>query len=407
MPPPALPGPRTRTIGRQVIVAAAVLVLGVGCHRGGQQSAAPKAPEVYVSQPVTREITDSDEFTGRTYAFRSVDVRARVTGYLNKVNFKEGADVKEGDILFEIDPRTYQALFDAAKAQAGVAEANLKSARDKNERVKALAKQGPSAVSPQDIVDAQSMEDQAAANWNVTKANLETAQLNLNFCKVIAPLAGRVSNQRIDPGNLVKQDDTVLTSIVAIDPIYVFYDVDERSLLHFRRLLRAGKIQSARDIKYPVELALADEEGFPHKGTINFVDNQVDPTTGTLRIRADFPNPDKFMSPGQFARVRIPVGSPHPALLVADRALGTDQGQKFVYVVNGKNEVEYRKVRVGMAADGLRVIEEGLSAGERVVVTGLQRVRQGAKVEPREVAMTTPPGARPGEGKDQAPAKGG
>jgi RND family efflux transporter MFP subunit len=225
----------------------------------------------------------------------------------------------------------------------------------------------------------------------VARATLESNQLNLDFTKVTSPIDGRTSRYLVTIGNLIVQDNTLLTTVVSVNPIYAYVDVDEHTVLHVRQLIREGKAQSAREGAIPVSLGLADEQGFPHQGTINFVDNQVNVKTGTLRIRGVFDNKDEALSPGFFVRVRVPIGLPHKAILVSDRAIDTDQGQKIVYVVNDKNEVVYRPVKLGAMHDGLRVVEEGLKTDERVIVNGLQRVRPGMTVDPKPVDMPDQP----------------
>jgi RND family efflux transporter MFP subunit len=312
-------------------------------------------------------------------------VRARVSGYLQKVCFTEGADVKEGDVLFEIDPRPFKAEFDRTDANVHQAEANLKTLTANFSRANSMYTKG--AIGQEEYDKIVGDKDAMAAQVKLAIAQRDTAKLNLDWTKVLSPLTGRISRQLIDPGNLVKADDTALTTIVSLDPIYVYFDVDERTLLTLRRLRQQGKSTSYREGTVPVFLGLSDEEGFPHEGAINFADNQVDPMTGTLKVRGEFPNPGKLLSPGLFARIKLPIGTPHKATLVAERALGAEQGQRFVYVVNDKNEVEYRKVKLGALQGGLAAVEEGVKMGERVVVNGLQRVRQGAKVEVKVVAM--------------------
>jgi RND family efflux transporter MFP subunit len=238
----------------------------------------------------------------------------------------------------------------------------------------------------------------------MAQAALGQAERNLTWTEVRAPFDGRVSRQSIDPGNIVKADETVLTTIVSLDPVYAYFDIDERTTLRSRRLLIEGKIQSAREAKLPVLIGLADEMDdrgtplYPHTGTVNFVDNRLEPTSGTLRLRGEFANPRskhnslRIFSPGMFVRVRLPIGKPHPAVLISERALGTDQGQPFVYVVNDQDEVEYRKVKVGLLEEGLHVIEEGLQPGERVIVSGVQRVRPKIKVQ-AELIETPGPAA--------------
>ena len=240
------------------------------------------------------------------------------------------------------------------------------------------------AISQADYDQAVSDRDESDAAVKVADAALHTAELNLNWTRVTAPISGRISRQMIDPGNLVKADDTALTTIVALDPMYAFFDIDERVM---QRLVRTGKLKAAADGKAKVLLGLADEKGFPHAGTINFIDNQVDMPTGTLRLRGLFPNPDRILSPGMFVRILVPVDDPRPSLLVSEQALGSDQGMKYLYVVNDEDEVVRRDVEVGSLNDGLRVIRSGLKQGERVVLSGLQRMRPGMKVTAKEMAM--------------------
>jgi len=358
------------------------------CERRQVKPVEPKPPQVEVTAPATQEVTDYEEFTGRLSATESVDVRARVTGYLMKVDFKEGirVDVAKDALLFEIDPRPYAAILNQAKANVLQADARLKQANADVKRNEPLVKSG--AVTQQDLDKMVADRDAAAAQVEASKAAVDTAQLNLDFCRVTAPISGQISRKYVDVGNLIKADDTILTSIVSVDPIYAYFDVDERTLLMFRRLIREGKIKSARETDVEVDVALADEPGFldehgypRHRGLINFGDNKVDPATGTLQIRATFDNKERLLSPGMFVRVRVPVGAAHPALLVPEQALTTDQGQKFVYVVTPENKVDVRYVRVGPPHGQLREIQQGLKPNDRVIVSGLQQVRRDIKVE--------------------------
>ncbi len=370
---------------------AGLLAAFAGCTKAPPPAEKGKLAEVMVSLPVEKMVLDNEDFTGRTEAKQSVTIRARVSGYLQKVCFTEGADVKQGDVLFEIDPRTYQADFDRADASVRQSEANLRTLQSNLGRANEMFSR--SAIGREEFDKVIGDRDAMAAQVKLAVAQRDTARLNLEWTKVIAPFAGRISRQLIDPGNLVKADDTALTTIVSLDPMYVYFDVDERTLLTVRRLVRERKARSYREATLPVYCGLSDEEGFPHEGKINFADNQVDPATGTLKCRGEFPNADRLLSPGLFARVRLPIGSPHKSTLVTERALGTEQGQRFLYVVNDKNEVVHRKVKTGsLQPGGLRVVEEGLAPGERVIVNGLQRVRPGAKVEAKLEAM---PGAAP------------
>jgi RND family efflux transporter MFP subunit len=346
---------------------------------------------VTVSYPVERYVTDYADFTARTAAVDSVEERARVWGYLEKVNFKEGALVKNGDVLFELDPRPYQALLNQAKAKVAQDEAQLKF--DEAE-VQRNLQAGAVAVSRSDLEKSAAARDVDIANVAADKSAVASRQLDLDYTKVTAPVSGRVSRYAVTVGNLVQSGDqnggTLLTTIVSVDPMYAYFDVDERTVQRVKQFAREGKFASADATAVPVSLGLETEEGFPHQGRIDFLDNQVNPKTGTLRVRGVFPNKDETLSPGYFARVRMPIGTPHPALLVSDRALTNDQGQKVLYVVNDKNEVVSRPVRQGQLHDGLREIAEGLKLGERVIVSGLLQVRPGAVVEPKLEDMPAP-----------------
>jgi RND family efflux transporter MFP subunit len=376
------------------VVAALLLSLPAalaGCARAPTEATPPPAA-VTVSYPVEKEVTDYADFTGRTAAVDSVGVRARVWGYLDRVNFKEGVLVKEGDVLFEIDPRTYKAALAQAEGNLASLDARLKRLNADLARAEQTFSRG--ALSREDYDKVSGDRAEAAASLQAGKAAVERAKLDLEYTKVLAPVSGRVSRYDVTVGNLIQSGDqgggTLLTTIVSVDPMYVYFDVDEHSVLRVRQMIREGKARSARDAEMPVWLGLANEDNFPHSGTINFVDNQVNPRTGTLRLRGVFPNKDEALAPGYFARVRVPIGFPHPALLVSERALDTDQGQRIVYVVNDKNEVVSRPVQLGALHDGLREITDGLRPGERVIVNGLLQVRPGATVAPKLVEMPVP-----------------
>ena len=360
----------------------------LGCDQGQHAPPPPPGPaEVLVSMPITHEVTDYEEFPGQTEAIPMVEIRARVTGYLARVFFKDGADVTEGDLLFEIDPRPYQAALDRAQANLVQSDVHLKRLDADYHRALNLYPKG--AIGREEYDKIVGDRGEAVAAVGVAQANLNLAKLNLEFCKVRAPFSGRISRRTIDPGNMVKADETALTYLVSLNPIYVYFDVDERTFLRLQRLILQGQIQSARDGEVPCEMALADDEAgvFPYKGVINFVDNRVDAGTGTLRLRGVFENPQGIIAPGLFVRVRAPVGKPHQAVLMTEQALGTDQGQKFVYVVNDKDQAVYQPVKIGRLHNGLRAITEGLQPSQRVVVSGLQRVRPGAQVAPQVVEM--------------------
>jgi len=373
-----------------------LLLLGLciglaGCARGpaGAPGAAPTP--VTVSHPVERDVTDYADFTARTAAVDSVEVRAHVWGYLDKVNFKEGALVKKGDVLFELDPRPYQALLNQAKAKVAQDEAQLTFDEAEYQRNLNLVRTG--GVSRSDLDKTAAARGVDKANIDADKALVASRELDLEYTKVIAPVSGRASRYIVTVGNLIQSGDqgggTLLTTIVSVDPMWAYFDVDEYTVLRVRKLVREGKADSPRDRVVPVSLGLANEDGFPHQGTIDFVDNQVNPKTGTMRLRGVFPNADQVLTPGLFGRVRVPIGRAHKALLVSERAIDTDQGQKIVYVVNDKNEVVARPVRLGALQDGLREITDGLKPRDRVIVVGLQDVRPGVTVEPKVVDMPT------------------
>ncbi|MGO8751669.1 MAG: efflux RND transporter periplasmic adaptor subunit [Thermoguttaceae bacterium] len=363
-----------------------------GCAKAPQDPPAAAPITVQVSYPIQKEVTDYAEFTGRTDAVESVEVRARVWGYLTKVNFKEGALVQKGDVLVELDSRPYQAEYARAHANLALAEAHLARVSADFNREAELFRKKVNTQSDYDL--ARGNRDEAAATVRVAEAALSTAELNLGFTKVMAPVSGRVSRYMVTVGNMIQSGDqanaTLLTNLVSVDPIYAYFDVDEHTVLHVRRLIREGKAKSAREVPMAIALGLANEEGFTHPGTIDFIDNQINPKTGTLCLRGRFPNPGEALLPGLFARVRVPIGVAHPALLISDRAIDTDLGRKIVYVVNDKNEVVARPIRRGLLHDGLRAIEDGLKTGERVIVNGLQAVRPGVTVEAQLTDMPRP-----------------
>jgi RND family efflux transporter MFP subunit len=377
-------------------LAGAALLLGfclglAGCARPNPEAPAAAAPPVTVSYLVEREVTDHADFTARTAAVDSVELRARVSGYLEKVHFKEGALVKKGDLLFEIDPRTYQAVLEVTEGNLLAAEARVERLEADLGRARRMF--GTRAIGREEFDKISADRGEAAASRAALKAAVNRARLDLSFSRITAPVSGRISRYNVTVGNLVQAGDltggTLLTTIVSVDPMYAYFDVDERTVLRVKQLVREGKAGKPDDIGLPVWLGLANEDGHPHRGAINFIDNQVNPRTGTQRVRGVFPNKDEALSPGYFARVRVPIGAAHKALLVTERALDTDQGQKVVYVVDTNNKVVTRPVRLGAMHDGLREITEGLKPGERVIVNGLQQVRPGMTVEANLVDMPT------------------
>jgi RND family efflux transporter MFP subunit len=417
-----------------------VPALAIGC-KGKIEQSAPPPPEVEVAKPIARVIEEHEEFTGKTEAVDSVDIKPRATGYLEKVHFVDGAFVKKDDLLFEIDDREYKTSRNRAVASLAKAEADVKGLE--NDYRRGLESFMRKAISPQEFEKTVRDLDVARALVGVAKADLSTAEYNLGWCKVTAFVSGRISKRRVDPGSLVKKDETMLTNIVVTEPhMYASFDIDERTMLRLRNLRKQGRLLLSQDDeavrtlaastagllaeppgplvagfglypgraenKLPFKIGLADQDAFPIDGQLNFVDNKIDTGTGTLRVRGEFVNTAHKLHPGLFIRVKLPIGDPRPALLIAERALGTDQGQKFVYIVEKQpskddpshyvDKVVYRQVKLGpLMEGGLRVIEPyvkdtdretGIKAGELVIVSGLQRVRPKMVVTPKTEIMS-------------------
>lgn len=353
-----------------------------GCGEKQATQGAVASPPVTVAQPVKRTVTDWDEFTGRFDAVEQVQVRPRVGGFINAVEFRDGAFVSAGDLLYLIDPRPFEAVATQADGQLSDARAKVELA--KRELDRALTLQQSQNVA-ENIVDQRRQALQAARAAETQAAGaLQAAQLNVEFTHVTAPISGRVSRHLVDMGNLVQGSETLLTSIVSLDPIYIYFDIDEATYLKYNRLWFAGKRPSSRDTPNPVEVTLTGETKPSRNGTINFLDNQLDVSTGTLRGRAVIPNTDLSILPGQFGRVRLIASAPYEALLVPDAAIATDQARKIVFVVKDDNTVEAKPVTLGPLDEGLRVVREGLKPEDRVIVDGLQRARVGAKVTPHD-----------------------
>ena len=367
------------------ILAGLILLLN-GCK--GQEAPPPPPPKVTISQPVVRELIEWDEYTGRIEAVESVEVRARVNGYLESIHFQDGQIVKKGDLLFVIDPRPYQAELDRTEAELRLAKARLELAKNDLARAKKLL--SARAISEEEADTRASDERVAQATVEQSEAAIQATKLNVEYTQVTAPISGRISRKLVTEGNLINggTGGTLLTTIVSLDPIYCYAEADEQSFLKYTRLAQEGKRPSSRQVRNPAYLALADETGFPHKGYIDFVDNQLDPNTGTIRGRGIFPNPDLTLTPGLFARVRIPGSGKYKAILVPDEAIGSDQSERFVMIVNNENTAEPRKVELGPIVNGLRIIREGLKPEDWVIVKGVQSVRPGVKVDPQKEKIT-------------------
>jgi RND family efflux transporter MFP subunit len=355
----------------------------IGCQKGKEQSEKPKPKltEVVIESPVLETLTEHEEFTGRLVASETVDIRARVSGYLEKVYFKDGDDVEAGQLLLEIDPRPYQAELD--RTAASVAQLQARVEKLKRQEVRAQRLLQMKSISQEDFDTVTYDRAEAVAAVDAAIAAKDLAELNLGFTKIKAKISGRISRKLVDVGNLVQADVTPLAKIVALDPIHAYFDMDERTVLRLQRLIQEGKFTSARDAEIPIQVALADEDDYSLTARFNFIDNQVDAATGTLLARAEIQNPNRMLSPGLFVRLRVPIGEPRGVLLVHEESLGTDQGQRFVYVVNDQNIVEYRRVKTGWLEAGRRVINEGLKPGDRVVLTNLQRIRPKNEVLPK------------------------
>jgi RND family efflux transporter MFP subunit len=419
----------SRLLLATLVLSAGTLAGLSGCSSAPAEAPAPP-PTVTASHPLQKEVTDFAEFTGRTAAVDSLEVRARVTGYLERIYFTEGTEVKEGDLLYLIDPRPYQAAFDQAEAQLRLQEAQLRYQEAVFKREAKLYATG--GVATEEYEQALEARQTALATVKTGQAQLESARLNLGFTQVKAAITGLLGRTLITRGNLVVADQTLLTTIVSLDPMYTYFDVDEQTLLRVQKLVREGKFRPSGDLsqmepslgesliglirsgeglgpllalsdlfavglfpRVPLYLGLANEQGSPHLGRVDFVNNQLSTSTSTLQVRGIFPNPKpgigpRLLSPGLFVRVRVPIGSPYKALLVIQGALLMDQNLVYVFVVNDQNKVERRDVKLGTDHDGLTVITEGLKATDRVIVEGIQHVRQGIVVNAKLEAMPVP-----------------
>src|ERR1700761_2551291 len=373
-----------------LLLSTLALLMEEGCGNAPPPPSGP--PEVTVAKVITRRIQDWDEFTGRFQAVDTVEVRPRVSGYIDQFLFREGQSVKKDDVLVIIDPRPYQADYDRAKANLELAKSQRELANLEAVRVQNLKDSG--AVSHEELDERLSNLHQQEANVAAAKAALDTAALQLSFTKVHSPIDGRVSRAEVTRGNLVtggNNGGTLLTTVVSVDPIYVYFDGDENAYLRYNQLAREGQRPSSRDAKNPVRIGLSNEQGFPHEGYMDFVDNQLDVRTGTIRARAVLENKQNLFTPGMFARVQLLGSGEYDAILIEDRAVGTDQSQNFVLVLGADNKLEYRAITAGRILDGgLRIVRKGLKPDDVIVISGLQRVRPGIQVKPSMATMGAP-----------------
>ncbi|HFP9459086.1 TPA: efflux RND transporter periplasmic adaptor subunit [Klebsiella michiganensis] len=361
----------------------------VGCDEGVAQNAAPQAPVVSAADVVVKSISQWDSFNGRIEAVESVQLRPRVSGYIDKVNYADGQEVKKGEVLFTIDDRTYRAALEQAQATLARAKTQASLARSEANRTDKLV--NTNLVSREEWEQRRAAATQAQADIRAAQAAVDAAQLNLDFTKVTAPIDGRASRALITSGNLVTAGDSasVLTTLVSQKTVYVYFDVDESTYLHYQSLARSGQGASSNHLALPVEIGLVGEEGYPHQGKVDFLDNQLTPSTGTIRMRALLDNAQRQSTPGLFARVRLPGSAEFNATLIDDKAVLTDQDRKYVYVVDKEGKAQRRDITPGRLADGLRIVQQGLKPGDRVIVDGLQKVfMPGMPVNAKTVAMT-------------------
>ncbi|MCO5737102.1 MULTISPECIES: efflux RND transporter periplasmic adaptor subunit [Stenotrophomonas maltophilia group] len=377
------------------ILAAAVLAACSGGH--AEEGGAPPPPQVSAAPVLVKQVSQWDEFSGRVEAVQSVELRPRVSGYIDKVNYVEGQEVKKGEVLFTIDARSYQAEYDRAAAELARARTQATLARSESERAKRLSEQ--QAISTETAEQRRAAADQSGAAVQAAQAALDAARLNLEFTKVRAPIDGRAGRAMVTAGNLVTAGDSasVLTTLVSLGTVFVYFDADESTFLRYAQMARKGERPSERDSALPVKVGLSGEEGYPHTGKVDFLDNQVARSTGTIRVRALLDNADRQFTPGLFARVQLLGSGQFQALLIDDKAVLTDQDRKYVYVVDKDGKAQRRDIQLGRTADGLRIVEHGLAAGDKVIIDGVQKVfMPGMPVQAKAVAMQPQPAPAPG-----------
>jgi membrane fusion protein, multidrug efflux system len=392
-----------RSIGRCSLLT----LMGVVSGCGKPPTAGPlPTPTVTVSLPVQGEVVDAIEYTGNTAALESVQIRAMVKGYLKSIHFKPRDRVKAGALLFVIDPRPYQVALDKATAELAARKANLDKAEFTAAKTSRLYKED--AAAEDEKVDSQAAMDAARAAIGMAEAAIADARLNLEYCHVTAPINGRISRNMIDAGNLIEPGTSMLATLVNDEDVYVYYDVSEADVLRLKRTASTRGRYTATQIVYPAAyLGLMDETGYPHQGVLDYFAPELDRSTGTIQVRGRFPNSDGHLLAGLFARIRVPISKPTRALMVDERALGLDQGQRYLLVVNDQNVVEYRRVRVGILRDGLRAIEEGIRPTDWVIVNGLLRVRPRMTVVPQRAPMPVAvgPASRPAGPSTSSPVQ--
>ena len=398
---------RVRTAATAVLIFATAAL--IGCARKPPEPVKTPPPPVVVDRPVSMKVTDYEDFAGRTEPFKVVELKSRVTGYLKKIHFKDGQDVPEGKQLFDIDNRAYKADLDRANAALNKAQKHYNTMSANYVRSKEQYDKG--VIGREEFDKVSGDKEEAEADIDVARAMVEIADTNLRFCHITAPFDGRLSKRMVDEENLIKSDETSLTTIVRLDEVYATFDIDERTVMRVRKLIQKGEVTSSRTQALTVQVALADDDDFTLTGTVVFVDNQIDAGTGTLRVRATIPNPKLLtapwymLSPGQFVRIRMPIGPPRDAVLVPEKAIGSDQGQRFLFVVNDKNVVERRNVRVGPQYGQARVIEDGVvSTSDQIIVDGLLRVRPGVEVNPKPASAAPKSPGKPALALAVAPA---
>ncbi|HHW3965395.1 TPA: efflux RND transporter periplasmic adaptor subunit [Raoultella planticola] len=369
---------------------AVIAMLLASCDNSAAQNAAPQAPAVSAADVVVKSISQWDSFNGRIEAVESVQLRPRVSGYIEKVNYTDGQEVKKGEVLFTIDDRTYRAALEQAQATLARAKTQASLARSEASRTDKLI--NTNVVSREEWEQRRSAATQAQADIQAAQAAVDAAQLNLDFTKVTAPIDGRASRALITSVNLVTAGDSasVLTTVVSQKTVYVYFDVDESTYLHYQNLARSGQGAASNHLALPVEIGLVGEDGYPHQGKVDFLDNQLTPSTGTIRMRALLDNTQRQFIPGLFARVRLPGSAEFQATLIDDKAVLTDQDRKYVYIVDKDGKAQRRDIKPGRLAAGLRIVQQGLNPGDKVIVEGLQKVfMPGMPVNAKTVAMTT------------------